>query len=97
MVVHDLNVKGIRTVPAEADAPLVVDADAVLARSAAFQRLQPVARGHRYVSQANGSMQLEELAPARPLYTGRKASSDLPVENLRGLRTGEALNHSGLP
>jgi hypothetical protein len=32
--------------PPEADTPLIIDPDTVLARSIAFQRLEPVARRH---------------------------------------------------
>jgi len=43
VVVRDFNVVRVAVVPAEADAPLVIDPDAPLARAVAFQRLKPVA------------------------------------------------------
>jgi hypothetical protein len=42
-VVDDLDLVGVTVVPAEADAPLVVDADAVLAVAITLERFEPVA------------------------------------------------------
>jgi hypothetical protein len=42
VVVDDLNILSSRTRPAKADAPLVVDADAVLAPSLPLQRFQMI-------------------------------------------------------
>src|SRR5947207_11479294 len=46
MVVHDLHAVGVAVLPDEADAPLVVDANAMLPRPVALQRLEPVAGRH---------------------------------------------------
>ena len=43
VVVDDLDVEGIGGAPDEADAPLIVDADAVLACAIALERLKPIA------------------------------------------------------
>jgi len=42
MVIADLHVLRIRSGPAEADAPLVIDSDRMLADAVAFESLQPV-------------------------------------------------------
>ena len=42
MIVHDFDIPGICTVPAETDAPLIVDANAPLALSVPMQLLQPI-------------------------------------------------------
>jgi len=44
VIVDDFDVMRIAIAPAEADAPLAVDADAVLSFAIALQRFQPVAR-----------------------------------------------------
>ena len=41
--VDDLDVEGIGGAPDEADAPLIADADAVLAGTIALERLEPIA------------------------------------------------------
>jgi hypothetical protein len=40
VVVHDLDLEGVAVSPDKADAPLVVDANAVLPRPVVLQRLQ---------------------------------------------------------
>ena len=42
MVVHDLNIGGANFSPDEADAPLIIDADAVLTLPFVFQRFQVI-------------------------------------------------------
>jgi hypothetical protein len=44
VVVDDFNVVGVAVNPAETDAPLIVDADAVLAFALALQGFQPIGR-----------------------------------------------------
>ena len=51
VVIDDLDVMRIAVVPAETDAPLVVDADAVLAIAVSFQCLQAVAGRYAQVVQ----------------------------------------------
>ena len=43
MVIHNLDVESVGFLPAEANAPLVVDSDRMLPLSGAFERLQPIA------------------------------------------------------
>jgi hypothetical protein len=56
MVVHNFYVQRILTMPAEANPPLIVHADAVLAFAAALQGFEPVSRRHGYVSQFRGGV-----------------------------------------
>jgi hypothetical protein len=44
MRVADFNVERVRRGPAETDAPLIVDSDAVPAAAAAAQQFQPIGR-----------------------------------------------------
>jgi hypothetical protein len=43
MVVNDLDIEGVTSAPDEADAPPIVDANAVLPDTIGAQRLKPVA------------------------------------------------------
>src|SRR5205823_2901485 len=61
MVVGDLDIVGLAVRPSEAEAPLVVDADAVLPFTVASQLLQPVARRHAQVFQHFGGVQEQQL------------------------------------
>jgi hypothetical protein len=49
VIVNDLDVVGISVPPTKADAPLIVDANAMLAVSVAVSPLQPVAGRHTEV------------------------------------------------
>jgi hypothetical protein len=44
VVIHDLDAVGIAALPAEADSPLIIDANAVLAFAVSFERLELVPR-----------------------------------------------------
>jgi hypothetical protein len=46
MIVDNFYVVSISSAPYEADAPLIVDADAVLPVAVVFQSVKPVARRH---------------------------------------------------
>ena len=63
MVIHDLDILGAGGRPAKAQAKLVVDADAVLAGTAALQGFQAVARRYAQVVQPFRDLQLPQLAP----------------------------------
>ena len=65
MVVGDLEVESIPLVPAEADAVLIVDPDAVLPFAASFERFQPVSGKQGQVAERGCPIQVEELAASR--------------------------------
>src|SRR3990172_1093266 len=62
VVIHYLYVFSACFRPAETDAPLIIDADAVLTGSVALQRLESVSRRYPQVLQAAGDLQLPELS-----------------------------------
>ena len=68
MIVHNLDIKGMSIVPSETDAPLVVDANAVLSGASALQSLKPVSPNGSQVIQINGSMK-----PTKPFSRWRIA------------------------
>jgi len=51
MVIYNLDVVGISITPHEVDAPLIVDANAVLSFSVALERFQMITRRGREVAQ----------------------------------------------
>ena len=62
LLVHDLNVHGADSSPYEADAPLGIDADAVLTLSIVFQRFQVIARWRLQEGQCLCGVKLGKLA-----------------------------------
>lgn len=61
MVIHDFNILDTIVCPPEADAPLVVDSDAVLVLSRAFEELKSVARGYPETVDIRSGMKLKQF------------------------------------
>jgi hypothetical protein len=89
----DLDVLGACLGPTEADAELVVDADAVLAGAVALQRFQPVARRHTQVVQPSGDLQLAQPAP-RHRFDVREARDAFAFRKRLRIGALERLDHS---
>ena len=96
MIVRDFHVVSVAFAPAEANAPLVVDADAVLPFTAALQRFEPVARRHGHVPQLCGRVQQQQFASCATLNGRREAAGQLGPEHPLGFRAGKAQNHRGI-
>jgi len=64
MVINNLDLIGITVSPDEANSPLVIDANAVLALAVASQCLKPVPRRDLQVLQHSSAMEIQQL-PAR--------------------------------
>ena len=61
MAIHNLDLERVRIGPGEADAPLVVDPNAVLPLAIARQGLQTVARDDSKIRQGRGSVYVVEF------------------------------------
>jgi len=94
VVVGDLDGVGVAAVPAEADAPLVVDADAVLAGAVSGESLEAVAGWDAEVGERLGGVEDEELAEGAALEVGRPSPAGAPLEELLGVTVPEALDHA---
>ena len=62
LTADDLDVEGIGGAPDEADAPLIVDADAVLASTIALERLEPIAGRNAEVGEGVGRIEDDEFS-----------------------------------
>src|SRR5437762_13703735 len=93
MVVHDLHAVGVAVLPDEADAPLVVDADAVLPRPVALQRLEPVAGRHSQRIEPSRGVKLRQLAPRHGMQCGCQPAHVLAGEHAGGILVREGLDH----
>src|SRR5271166_6190762 len=61
MIVHELDVIGVPVAPHEANAPLLIDADRMLAAPFTRQRLEPVARRNAQVVEPRDRFKQEQL------------------------------------
>ena len=87
MIIHDLHIKSIPSLPSKTDPILVVDPDAILARAIALQCLKPVRRWRRQISEFFGVIDLHEF-PERDGSDGLKSPHPALLKNrLRILAT----------
>jgi hypothetical protein len=70
VVVHDLDVLGATRRPHEADPPLVIDPDAVLASSIPCERFQAVPRGNSKIVEGHCGIEDRQLPQRRTTDAG---------------------------
>jgi hypothetical protein len=95
VIVHDLDIFGIASRPAKADAKLIVYAKAPLTRTIALWRLQPVCRRRPEVVDPSSQIELLQLSQRRTLDV-RKARNTPQPEQRFSVGTLERLDrHRG--
>ena len=77
----------------KANAPLVINADAILSGAVAFELLQPVPRYSLQILQRIGIVQVEQFAPRRTLDFRGKFSGELTPENPFGFLGRKEFDH----
>src|SRR5262245_8754500 len=93
VIVDDLHFVSVTRKATEADAPLVIDSNAVLTGPVALQRLKPIARRDAQEIQGGRGMDLQQLPVRNPLYVRWKAPAMLASEEFLRLSIGETLDH----
>jgi len=93
VVVRDLDGVGVAALPPEADAPLVVEADAVLTGPVAGEPLESVAWRDAEVGERLGGVEDEEIPEGAALEIGWPSPAGAPFEELLGVAVPEALDH----
>ena len=93
MAIHDFHVKRILALPAEANPPLVVHADAVLSCPVVLQAFQVVAIRDAQVIQTPRLMQNQQFPPCRALNLRRQSPRRFIVEQLFSLVARKAAYH----
>ena len=74
MIIRDFHVVSVAVFPTETDAPLLVDANAVLAVTVAPESFQTISGGNTEVLQVGGRVQHQEFTEGCPLDVGWKVS-----------------------
>jgi hypothetical protein len=67
VIINNLDVERISILPSEADPPLIVDANAVLARAVPFQGFPSITRRRSEVAKFDGTVELAEFPPSHLL------------------------------
>jgi hypothetical protein len=93
MVVHNFYVKRIFSLPAEANAPLVIDSDALLPRSVPLQSFQPVARRNSQIVESPRLVQQQQFPPRYPLNLSWQPPRRFVVEQPFGFPARETAYH----
>src|SRR5207249_3867070 len=92
LIVHNLDLMRVSVLPSKADAPLVVDANAVLTLSVAVQRFGPIARRDAQVANRACSMQIQKLPPffGAPVGSTSASTAESVLRSIRCPRAGAA-------
>jgi hypothetical protein len=93
VVVADFDIFCILTDPAEAETPLVIDADAVLSGAIASQGFEAVTWRNPQMIETRGGVQLVELHLGGGLDIAREFFGADEIEDLLGFGIGEAPDH----
>ncbi len=92
MIIDNLYVGGVAFCPTKTDAPLVVDANAVLPLTITLQRLQAIAGRNSQIIEYSGAMEIEQFAPRRTFNSAELGDRNV-VEEVLGVLAPEGLNH----
>lgn len=93
MIVAEFNIMGIAILPNEADAPLVIDADAVLAGPVVFLGFQAVGWWYPKVFQLGCLIDHRQFALCSRYQICRSSFRRLPQEHRGCALIGEGLDH----
>ena len=89
MVVNDLNPFWTSVAPPEADTPLIIDSNTVLARTITAQTLEPVARRNPEILQTARSVNLTQLAQCNAHDARIEGRNRLPLKQALSLTIPE--------
>jgi len=93
VIVDDLDVVRVGSEPAETDAPLIVDSDAVLTRPVAGKFLKAIRGRDAKVEEAGRGIQHDKLAKGNSLKFRRHSANPLPFEKALGVSVAKAADH----
>jgi hypothetical protein len=92
MIVRGLHLVRVAVTPNETNAPLVVDADAMLARAVAAKRFQVIPGRRRQIGEAVRRIELAELSQ-RYSFNALEASYGLSLVEMLGLARSKGPDH----
>ena len=93
MIVDDLDVVRVGSEPAEADAPLIVDSDAVQASPVPGEFLKAIRGRDAEVEEAGRGVEHDEFAKRNSLKVRRHSANPLPFEKALGVGVAKAADH----
>lgn len=94
VIVRNLDVIRIAVRPAKANAPLVIDSNAVLTCPITDQFLKPVSGRHAKIAKRLGGMNQKQFSQCGPLHIPAEAGPSLALKYLFSIAITEALDHA---
>ena len=96
MIINDFDFVCVPALPDEANPPLVIDANAVLACPLPLEGFEAIARRHSHVIQILRCRKLRELPKGIALDVGGKPTRAFALPNLLSLLAAKILNHGSM-
>ena len=96
MIVRHFDIMGVAFLPAEADAPLVIDVNAMLAKAIAGQSSQPISGRNPQIIQALSDIELYQLAPRQAVQFEGKVAQELALKEPRGVLVAKGPDHEAI-
>ena len=93
MIIDNVDLPSVSITPNETNAPLVVDANAMLPGAVASKNFEPVAGRDPQVIKAASRVDCHQLGPSPLLDLSGQAADGITSEDSRGAFTGKALDH----
>jgi hypothetical protein len=93
VVIRDLDVRSVPVFPSKADTPLIVDPNAHLSCSIAFQGFEPIAGRITQVIDRRRGIKLAQFTKGSILDVPRKLAASLALPNSLGLLRFERPDH----
>ena len=93
VIVQNFDTMRVAVLPTKANAPLVIDAYAVLTFAVAFERLQTIRRRNPEIVETGCVVEHTQLATRNLLNVAWKAPGGCALPNLFGFLVGEVSNH----
>ena len=96
MIVRDFDIERIAIGEPEADAPLIIDPNAVLSSTIAFELLQPVAGWRPKIFTGLGRIDDHERPEHGAVQVAGESAHRFAAEQPLGIPVAEALDHAGI-
>jgi hypothetical protein len=93
MIIDDLDIVSVAPDPAEAEAKLVVDADAVLTEPIAGQLFEPIRGRHFQVGEGRGGVEHDELAKCDAQEIRWESANFVALEQAFRIVVAKTANH----
>jgi hypothetical protein len=94
MVINNLYIFRVRTLPKETDSPLVIYSDAILAFTISLQSFQSIRRRQTQITQLDRRIDRVKFHECPFLNVSRESLSESPMKNSFGVATAKRLDHT---